>query len=62
MFPDPPVPDAPGVRIAFKTDVSPSAVTFSDDTLRLPILQDGPNVMYDDRGYPDRQRDYDFLS
>ena len=48
MFPHPPMPEAPGVQIDFKPDVSSSAVTLSDDTLRLPILQYGPNVMYDD--------------
>ena len=29
--------------------------------IRLPIQTDDTNVLVDDRGFPDKQRDYDFL-
>ena len=34
---------------------------FRDDTLRLPLPLGDPNVLVNDRGFPDRQIDYDHL-
>ena len=58
----PPPAAAPGAGIRFDPVSSdPSSVSFHPETLRLPILPDGPDVNLSDRGFPDRQRDYDFL-
>ena len=58
----PPPATAPGAGIRFdpvSNDLS--GVSFHPETLRLPILPDGPDVNLSDRGFPNRQRDYDFL-
>ena len=58
----PPPDAAPGAGIRFDpVSNGPSGVSFHPETLRLPILPDGPDVNLNDRGFPDRQLDYDFL-
>ena len=36
-------------------------VRFQEDTVQLTIYGDGINLLVDDRGFPDKQIDYDFL-
>ena len=62
IYTGPPDEAAPGdrIRLGPATEDTPN-VTFHPGTLCLPILPDGPDVNLDDRGFPDRQRDYDFL-
>ena len=50
MFAGPAANEPPGV-----------AVHFRDDTLRLPLPSMEPDILIDDRGFPDRQVDYDHL-
>ena len=63
MFTGPPTTDTPGSRVRFdlQSDKEPVAVAFHPETLRLPILHDGPSVLLDDRGFPNRQRKYNFV-
>ena len=57
-----PQDNAPGVRIHFDPVTEDlTNITFHPGTLHLPILPYGPGVNLDNRGFPDSQRDYDFL-
>ena len=36
-------------------------VRFQEDSVRLPVYGNGINPLFDDRGFPDKQIDYEFL-
>ena len=50
MFAGPAADDLPGLTVHFR-----------DDTLRLPLPSAEPDVLIDDRWFPDRQVNYDHL-
>ena len=58
----PPQDDDPGSRIHFDpVTKEPTNVTFYPGTLCLPILLAAPDVNLDDQGFPNRQRNCNFL-
>ena len=63
MYNGPAPPDAPGHLICFESSdtAPPAGVTLLPDTLRLPMLRQGHDIMLDNHGFPNHQRDYDFI-
>ena len=49
------------VRSNLQADTIYAVVTFHPEMLRLPFLQDGPNLMVDDRDFFNRQSNCDLL-